>query len=325
MKNIFLISLFIFSSITMAAQNGPYKIVIVADENAAARAGQFSAYLRSQPPFNRIAPEDLQITIRSVANGSMNCASPNAGANEQRLVTCDQRFLRRVQRQEGGNFAVAITSFPSYYGGSGGQIPAATTGSPDRVILHEMLHTYGCEDEYPYAVPDEANRYCRPGRPGPNMAFFGDIPPYASDAAARSTHAGDVPWMGRIRSEMPITQGPALGSPSRPSVQRGQQQIGLHRGGNCPDRDGKKSWKPYQTSIMNGHEDDYVYPIYADIVTARIRRSLGREPRMLAAAAPQVVRPNEVTIESAIPENTSADDGDTVEDEAPGKTKTTEE
>lgn len=282
----------------------PYKIVLITDDNSDAKAREFETYLRSQPPFDRIDPADLQIVRQKAPTGSMNCQSPHPETeNSRRLVTCDQRALRRVQRQAKGDFAVAITSAPSYYGGSGGQIPVATVESPNHVLLHEMLHTYGLEDEYPY-TGDEIARYCKPGHAGPNMAFFKDVPPYASDPAARVTHAGDVPWMGRISADMPITQLPALGSPSR-SVTRGTQQIGLYRGGNCPDRpDGKKSWKPYGTSIMNGHEDDFMYPIYADVVSARIRRSIGREPRIVSATARP--RGTEVSVEVAPETSTEA-------------------
>ena len=301
MKWAILFSLSLMASAQATRRTEPYKLVIIADENSETRANQFITYLRTQPPFSQIASEDLQISVTRAPPGAMNCQSPHPETQEsQRLVTCDQRALRRIQRQQRANFAVAITSVPAYYGGSGGQIPVGTVGAPDSVILHEMLHSYGLEDEYTYRSAAEIRRYCRPGNAGPNIAFFRDVPPYASDPAARVTHASEVPWMGRISADMPITQLPALGSPSR-TVVRGGQQIGLYRGGNCPDAaNGKKSWKPLETSIMNGHEDDYVYPIYADVVSASIRRSLGRNPRLITAAKGNVPG-TEVRIDSPTP------------------------
>lgn len=284
-------------------RNEPYKIVLISDEGSDTKANQFMAYLRTQPPFSQMAPEDLQITVRRAPPGAMNCRSPHPETEEsRRLVTCEQGALRRIQRSERADFAVGITSTPSYYGGSGGQIPVATTESPNHVLLHEMLHTYGLEDEYRYPSPQEVSRYCRPGDTGPNVAWFRDTPPYASDSAARTTHAGDVPWIGRIPGNMPITQLPALGSPSRPAG-RGQQTIGLYPESNCPERNGVRSWKPYETSIMNGHTDDFLYPIYADVVSARIRRSLGREPRLVTGTtvAPPVTAPAQVVAPTPTP------------------------
>lgn len=306
MRCVSLLSLLFITSAFATNRNDPYKIVLISDEGSETRTNEFMAYLRTQPPFNTIAPEDLQITVRRAPPGAMNCRSPYMqDQNSQRLVTCDQGALRRIQRDERANFAVAITSTPPYYGGSGGQIPVATIGAPNHVVLHEMLHTWGAEDEYAYTSPQEVSRYCHPGERGPNIAWFRDTPPYASDSSARTIHAGQVPWMGRIPSSMPVTQLPSLGSPARPAG-RGQQTIGLYPGAGCPERNGEKSWKPYATSIMNGHTDDFMYPVYADLVSARIRRDLGREPRLVAAStvvAPTPTSAQPVTVAPAAPQS----------------------
>ncbi len=197
-----MIKFFLLSFLSLSAIAEPFKIVIIADQGAVTRAGEFQAHLMTQPPFNRMRAEDLQITVRTLSATEaprMNCLSRHTSTEDaRRLVTCDQRFLRRIQRDEDASLAVAITSNPSYYGGSGGQIPVGTINLPNHTLIHEMLHTCGVHDEYPYTDPAEQRRYCRGNSRDMNSAFFRDVPPYTSDPQARSRHPRDVPWMARI-------------------------------------------------------------------------------------------------------------------------------
>lgn len=281
---------FLLLSVVAQADDEPFKILIIADTGAASKATELQAFIRNTPPFNRMRPEDLNISIRTLSaqENRMNC---RADASITRNVTCDQGFLHRIQGRERASMAVALTSSPSDYGGSGGQVPVGTINLPLQNFVHEMLHTAGLADEYPYETSDEQRRYCRGSRRKMNLAYFRDIPPYASDAAARSTHQRDVPWMGRILASTPIINGTNLGT--NIAQTEGSQQIGVYTGGPCPaDRRGRRSWIPYRDSIMRQIDmaDHNVYPLYEQAFIDYIQPRLGRPLRLRSRTAAERAR-----------------------------------
>lgn len=255
----------------------PYKIIIFADAGARSRATQFKHYLKLKAPYNKMKDEDLEIKVMETPKDTMGCS--NSNPDSPRIVTCNTRDLNKIKASEEAHLAMAFTSEGT--GGSGGDMPTASPDYPIQTMLHETLHTYGMADEYCYKG-GEIKTYCNPPTKKPNSAHFDDTPPYASDSTARSMHAKDVPWMSAIPVDRHITQGSSLGSEPPAKIKKGEQVIGLYRGGTCDekvDSHGKKtqSWRPYPLSIMGGYDDDTVYPLYEDVIVKNIESKLGRK------------------------------------------------
>lgn len=294
----FLLMMLLMSAISMAAE--PYKILIVADEESIARAQEFKTYLTSKvPPFNKMKPEDISINITAVDKAKLNCSDnlpkdpiQRAKANSA-LATCDLTTVAKMQSKSESHLAMVFTSQAE--GGSGGSIPVATSKStfPIHIMVHEMLHTYGCADEYEYESQEDLDRLCSQEQLDAkvNIAIFRDEPPYKSDGQARSIHSKDVPWMGEIKSFTPITQQTNLGSYKLESkLQTGKQSIGLFKGGHC----GKKipTWRPYENSLMRGHADGTVYPFYEKLIQKNIEEKIGRKLALEDCPIPGNVQPN---------------------------------
>jgi hypothetical protein len=255
----------------------PYKILIVSDSEALNKASQFKDYLLTKPPFSKMKSRDLEIKIVSVSPRDLGCGNTYPGS--PRVILCDDARLGRMKAREEANLAMVFTSTAS--GGSGGAIPIASVDYPIQTMFHEMLHTYGCDDEYEYSE-SEAEIYCQNPRSETNVAYFRDRPPYANDSSARSIHRRDVPWMTSINTATLITQGPQLGSIIR-SSRPGEQVLGVYRGGACEKK--IPSWRPYPNSIMKGYSDDTVYPLYEEIIVKSIESKIGRRLDLRAPAA----------------------------------------
>lgn len=278
---------FLLIMISLSAYaEGPFRIVIFADEGGTARARELETYLRqSVPPFNRMVAEDLSITVRTLRGeeNQMNC---QRDATISRLVTCNETYLHGLADRA---MAVAITSVPTgEAGGSGGAVPAATINLPLQTVVHEMLHTAGVADEYEYESQTEWDRFCSPAIPTMNFAFFAQVPPYASNDIARTMHGTPehVRWMSRVLGSTPIINGSSLGTPER-AIANGQQRIGVYKGGSCPrDEQGRESWRPYQNSLMKTQDGDpTVYPIYEQAFINYASLQMGRSPRLRELSA----------------------------------------
>lgn len=259
---------------------GVYKILIIADEKSTTSALEYQKYLLTKNPFNRLRPEDFVIEIKTAPSDSMACGN-NVDTNS-RVIQCNTEYLRTLRRVSKADIAVAFTSNAS--GGSGGEIPVATADFskyPISTMFHEMLHSYGFDDEYEYQTEAERESYCRPKK-SINAAIFEDVPPYSNDASARVRHSFDVPWMGEIPGDVKITTGTNLGTSQIPGNFRGQQVAGLFAGGACSKW--KKSWRPYQNSIMRSFADGKVYPLYEAVILERIKDSIGRDPVLRESA-----------------------------------------
>ena len=293
------LALLMISSLTWAKDKDPYKLLIVADEDAVKRAQEFKSYLTSKvPPFNKMKPEDLEIEIRTLSSSTLKCSdntvkdSRGKNLHKSALAECDSLQVANMQAKAEAHMAMIFTSKAD--GGSGGNIPVASTSYPLPTMLHEMLHTYGCADEYEYDKRDSA-RLCTDEllKTQANIAVFEEKPPYNSDQKARRTHVFDVPWMGDISSSTPIISGSSLGTPAisdLTKVKKGKQTLGLYRGGYCNEK--SSSWRPYENSIMRGHEDDTIYPLYEKVITKNIESKLGRKLELVDCPPPGNVLPN---------------------------------
>ncbi|MES2525439.1 MAG: hypothetical protein V4598_00065 [Bdellovibrionota bacterium] len=275
MKYLALFIILISGTVWGRREPRPYKILIVADENSTQSAEAYRNYILEQRPFNRLTPADLVVEIQTVPAAEMSCSNP--GVTNDRLIACDKSYLRGLRRGARASIAVAFTSTAT--GGSGGEIPIATSDFskyPISTMFHEMLHAYGFADEYQYKTDQEKEAFCSPPKRLPNMAYFNDEPPYESDAAARSKHSGQIPWFGNIGQDVLITHGTDLGTQSLPHTEEGTQTAGLFAGGPCSLW--MKSWRPYQGSIMREYKDDTIYPLYEKIILGRIADAIGRRP-----------------------------------------------
>jgi hypothetical protein len=256
----------------------PYKIIIVTDPVAASRAEEFKRYLVTKPPFSRMG-EKLQIELVSMDTEKMNCKNDMPDA--PRIITCNRDLIYRTQSQHNAHLSLAFTSNGS--GGAGGDIPVASMDYPIQTMFHEMLHTFGLADEYDYSE-SEQKVYCDNPVSSPNVVYFKDTPPYEADSVARSKHADKVHWMGQIPTLQLITSGTNLGSSSLEKINAGLQPLGLFRGGSC-NNSTLPGWRPYQSSIMKGYDDDTIYPIYEKAVLRNIETALGRRTPLPPAQA----------------------------------------
>lgn len=248
----------------------PYKIIIVTDTEAYPRASEFKNYLITKPPFNRMG-DGLQIELVNMDADKMNCKNDNPSS--PRIITCNRDLIYQTQSNHNAHLSLAFTSKGS--GGAGGDIPVASKDYPIQTMFHEMLHTYGLADEYDYSA-SEQTLYCENPKSNTNVVYFKDSPPYKDDGLARSKHSDKVHWMGQIPIEQLITSGTDLGSQSLRSIAPGYQSLGLFRGGSC-NNETLPGWRPYQSSIMRGYDDDTIYPIYEETILRNIESAIGKK------------------------------------------------
>ncbi len=258
------------SSRTEVKTSKPYKIIIVTDSEAYSKASEFKNYLITKPPFSRMG-DSLQIELVSMDAEKMNCK--NDHPSSPRIITCNRDLIYKTQSNYDAHLSLAFTSKGS--GGAGGDIPVASMDYPIQTMFHEMLHTYGLDDEYDYSK-SEQSVYCESPVSSANVVYFKDTPPYKTDSLARSKHAREVHWMGQIPIKQLITSGSDLGSQSLVKMNIGLQPLGLFRGGSC-NNEALPGWRPYQSSIMKGYEDDTIYPIYEEAILRNIESAVGRK------------------------------------------------
>jgi hypothetical protein len=173
-----------------------------------------------------------------------------------RLISCDtpqtNSYLAALQRTERAQFAIVVVTDPRY-GGSGGQRPVMTTGSPAAMAMHELMHQLGFADEYAYISACEADIYCTAGAddtksasgygalPGTsfNVAAFNARPSYSSNEDARRAHAKQVPWISSIAPRTNIISNGKLGTP------RTSGATGVYRAIVCDKAtDHLETWQP---------------------------------------------------------------------------------
>ncbi len=160
-----------------------------------------------------------------------------------RLIACDSiqsiLFLGALKKTEKAAFVIVVKDEPRY-GGSGGENPVITTGSPASMAIHELLHQLGFADEYNYLNACEADLYCPPGgddtisRSGfgshPttafNVAVFLEEKSYGSSDDVRNKHNKQIHWLNFIDKKTELLTNGKVGTP-----QRGL--IGLYRSGVC--------------------------------------------------------------------------------------------
>jgi hypothetical protein len=202
-----------------------------------------------------------------------------------RLVSCDtpqaKKVLGALFKKYQPNFLIIVKLNPNY-GGSGGDYPLLTTGSPSNMAFHELMHRLGFADEYEYPDACEADTYCHiqhddwislsgfGALPGTafNVARFNALSSYASDKSARIKHHRKIPWYAQIDAQTPIEVGGKLGS--LPSDATALYKTNVCAKGNFRH----DTWTPTTAvTIMQTLHTSYIPPIYWPIIA----KSLGTE------------------------------------------------
>ncbi|MBI2520736.1 MAG: hypothetical protein HYV97_09975 [Bdellovibrio sp.] len=221
-----------------------YTFVIFTDESSGAKAREAQQKIQAQPPFSLF---ELTFLIEIVSSAKLGCYRDK---DIDRLLLVDTKFVTRRTAELGADQAMAICD--THFGGSGGNVPVASTGGGDvgKVLLHEFLHTLGFADEYAYSK-SEAKSFCNPRTPKVNLAYINPNNPYASDQAARSAHQSAIPWYSQILDRTLITHDRQLGTgtPAR-------NVLGLFPAKTCEKAD-LHTWKPGEAeSVMEDENND---------------------------------------------------------------------
>ncbi len=221
-----------------------YTYVIFTDEPSGATARETEQKLKEQPPFSLF---ELTFVIEIVPAAKLGC---HRDAEIERLLLVDTNFVTRRTAELGADQGMAICK--TSFGGSGGNIPVASTEGGDvwKTLLHELLHTLGFGDEYPYSK-SEAERFCTSRTPRANIAYIEPTNPYASDQAARTSHQSAILWYGQILDQTLITHGTQLGT-STPA----RNVLGLFPAKTCKEIN-IHTWKPgVAESVMEDTDND---------------------------------------------------------------------
>ncbi len=283
MRVLIILGINLLMSLAMA-KDDLYKIVIFSDDGALTEANKFVDQLKQQRPFSYLG-DKVVIEVVTLPTEKMDCKD---GVEIKRLITCNDKYLHKMQAEHKANLAAAYTS--TAHGGSGGGIPhmSINYGASLVGLTHEMLHTFGFADEYTYS-PEEAKSYCFEKMTGNlNAAYFNDTPPYESDPKAKETHKPQIPWMGYILGSTLITSGTELGTPGSVETPKpGSQSAGLYPGGNCSNI--LKTWRPYEQSLMKAFNDPTIYPVYEDRILEVMNQAGGyqyKRPESIPGPAP---------------------------------------
>ncbi len=257
---------------TLLAMDAPYRIALVADEGAIPRAEAFRKYLLGIEPFSKISSR-LEIEIVTAPSEKMNCKNGSFGID--RLLDCDEKYIASLGAEKGAHLVAGITS-KTRYGGLGGAVPVASVATPLNLLLHEMMHTWGFNDEYVYEDGDQAlQKAClevESFRRAPNItAFQPKVKEFASDAQAREMHQGDIPWYGKIKDSTLITHGTALGTTPRKYP---ADEVALFEGGSCEKV--IPTWRPYYgDTIMKTLSSSRIPKLYQEHILKRMSAVLG--------------------------------------------------
>lgn len=264
-------------------EHNPYTFAVIVDGDpkTAEKAAKFIEYMKGLEPFSRMGD---QLVFRVVESTVEKLDCRNNDPISERVIHCNKAETGKLGVSVGAHRTIVFTSKGS--GGAGGSIPVASLDYSLPTMLHEIMHSYGFGDEYPYTVLSELKAFCKSPNPRLNRAIFEPLVYYASSNEAKVIHAGDFGWSGEIAKNTEITTGSSLGT--APGVYP-EGTVGLFHAAMCEGpktSDGKPkyaewtpmhSWKPLnQNTIMN---HDYakppVPPLYAKWVVSRMSSERG--------------------------------------------------
>lgn len=238
MMHLWFFVLALISICATAFSSESYRFIIVTDHEAVAIAGKVVKLLQETEPFKSIS-QQIEIKIIEGDASVMNCHGDTAGIN--RVVSCDIASVAKLAAPFGPNKILAVTSKAS--GGSGGSIPVLGAGYPISTLLHELMHSYGFDDEYQFTEADAAV-YCRSKRQTINVVCFNPKPAYQSDSQAKTIHRADITWFALVHDNTLITHGDQLGTEAKYE----EDEAALYRGGGCNIV--TPCWKPFWGSTI---------------------------------------------------------------------------
>lgn len=267
-----------------SAVAAPFKITVISEPGARERAQEFIREVSNLEPFRQlIAQRGLTISRTPVIIQDLNC---RGGAfNIVRLAQCDMDRVARPCRD--ADFCPLFTAVPTI--GAGYQrTPIASSSYPWTTMLHEMMHSFGFTDDYPYPTAD-TRTYC-PHGPWPNGHTDGDSNSYRSAAEAQRACVRRISWCQKaIDAGTPVVQPQsdgtfAIGSPvpaeGCPSV-----KLGVYLGGNCENQNPLSTWRSnYCPNVMG-------FPLIGEEVCPSQRRHLiiQRSPNLLTPYFQEVI------------------------------------
>ncbi len=252
--------------------DGYYHIRFVADAAAMARAREFTELLLNHEAFASVR-DRFRIEYVEGDAARMNCR--NDVLQSKRIISCNMDYILSLGASP-AHLTAVFTSRGT--GGAGSAVPIASIDYPLPTILHEMLHTWGLQDEYIYSQA-EADYYCGYSKilKAPNTSAFPIMETYGSDAEAGGRHRDDIPWFDDIR--VPITTPPVntagaagfqLGTPAS----SGNMEPGLYPGSNCSRK--LPSFRPYEfDTIMKSVYTTLLPPIHKKAVLKAIAKAAG--------------------------------------------------
>lgn len=260
----------------------PYKFLILADSGAISQAEEFVSLMKRTAPFNQMGKQ-IVFEIKTIDPKKMNCKS--GCSSIQRLICCDIDYALKEAAPAHAHRVLIATSTAT--GGAGGRVAIAGTGYPPSTLLHELLHTYGLDDEYEYTI-SEAKQYCQGrGARSANVVSIRPREPYASDEQARALHGSEIPWFGEIQAPTLITSGTDLGTTPMASWKRvfasaeRRMTVGLYEGGSCNRV--IPTWKPYfEDNIMKNLSEVVIPPLHTRVILETMASERGGEIQLVS-------------------------------------------
>ncbi len=212
---------------------------------------------------------DIHNFTKAVQSLPPSCNEKDGGV-PTRLISCQssvtKSYIQGLLKSERAALAIIVKD-EARYGGSGGETPVITTGSPASMAIHELMHRLGFADEYGYYNSCEADIYCdqqsgdftsKSGYgflPGTsfNVALFNARASYSSSSEVRRTHGPKVPWLSSISSSTKLLTNSKLGTPD-------SGKVGIYRAIVC-DKATKKleTWQSTsEPTIMKTLSTTYI-------------------------------------------------------------------
>jgi hypothetical protein len=309
MKKLILLTL---AAVCVAQSAHAKKLVILTDQQSAAKAKDIQKLITSTTPFKLLnasefsvevhvidavahpvhcAPKLIKYTdqeIESLKYYSEKSGIPisdaqlalyKKGYTIDRLVECDKAVLASLGAQFQAD-RVMFVHESNWEGGSGGDIPIILSGSRSGIGMHEWLHGYGLADEYAYSK-EEAPFYCGQHQ-WANVAIFNEQAPYRSSDDVRTRHHDQIPFLPYIGEHAVLITGEELGSPKA-------GQLGIFVSRTCSNVVPKlQSWKSSSNpTIMEDPVSTYIpKPYWPAILSGLGVSSVRLASLMKTAVAP---------------------------------------
>jgi hypothetical protein len=252
--------------------DGYYHIRFIIDDKSQKYSRDFEKMFLNHEAFasirNRFRIEYIVGDIDKMKCGNNTPESP-------RIISCDKNYITSL-----GTSPVHMTGvFTSRgSGGAGGSLPIMSIDYPLLGMLHEMLHTWGLQDEYTYSK-SEADYYCKYSSilKAPNTTAFLTLENYTSNANARTHHWNDIPWIRDIQTPITTSSGTVSTTINDSPLMMGtpitseDMEPGLYSGSNCSRK--LPSFRAYKIdTVMKTFSSSLIPPIHQKAVLKAIRK-----------------------------------------------------